>query len=415
MGLEPVYKRELYLTKIRPFMHDTDIIKVITGVRRCGKSTIMCMVASELAEQGVPEENLVFLNLDARGYRKVKTADQLDELIEKNSAAEGTIFLFIDEVQNVDGFEEVLNAWREEGTHSIFVTGSNSYLLSGELATKLTGRYLEFEVFTLTFAEYQGMKQLYGKEISSDLAEEFDRYILEGGFPRAIGYDSLAEKRAYVEGVVREIFEKDVKRRIQVRRVSVFERVRDYMVNNFGATTSIKNIVDYFRNVEGVPIREETVHRYITALEEAKILYRCPRFDMKSRRSLQREQKYYLADLGFYFALNTDNRINYGPVLENVVFTYARAHGYSVSVGKIGKLECDFILRDGSRDYFYVQVAYTIADRSTEDREYASLEKARDSYPKYLLTCDRLLQKRSGIIHENLPRFVSEERRFGIG
>lgn len=360
-------------------------------------------------------EDIFFLNLDARGYRKVKTADALDELIEKRSPTHGKTYLFIDEVQNVKDFEEVLNAWREEGTHSIFITGSNSYLLSGELATKLTGRYLEFEVFTLTFAEYEGMKRLYGKEISNDAAEEFDRYILEGGFPRTVSFDTLSEKRAYVEGVVREIFEKDVKRRIQVRRVSVFERVRDYMVNNFGATTSIKSIVSFFRNVEGVPIREETVHRYITVLEEAKIPYRCPRFDVKSRRSLQREQKYHLADLGFYFALNTDNRINYGPVLENIVFTYARSHGYSVSVGRVGKLECDFILRDDARDYSYVQVAYTIAERSTEEREYAPLERARDSYPKYLLTCDRLLQKRSGVIHENLIRFVSEEKRFGIG
>ena len=413
--MEPIFKRELYLKKIRPFARDNDIIKVITGVRRCGKSTIMRMVADELAGQGVPQENLVFLNLDARGYRKVKTADALDALIEERSAREGTTYLFVDEVQNVDGFEEVLNAWREEGTHSIFITGSNSYLLSGELATKLTGRYLEFEVFTLTFAEYEGMKRLYGKQVSVDAAEEFDRYILEGGFPRAIAFDTLEEKRAYVEGVVREIFEKDVKRRVKVRRVSVFERVRDYMVNNFGAATSVRGIAEFFRNVEGVPMREETVNRYITVLEEAKVLYRCPRFDMKSHRSLQREQKYYLADLGFYFALNTDNRINYGPVLENVVYTYARAHGYSASVGRVGKLECDFILRSGMQDYSYVQVAYTIADRSTEEREYASLERARDSYPKYLLTCDRLLQKRSGVIHENLVRFVLEERRFGMG
>lgn len=412
--MTPIYKRELYLAKIRPFARETDLIKVITGVRRCGKSTIMQMIADELASQGVPSENLVFLNLDSRGLRKVKTADDLDALIETKTAPHGITYLFIDEIQNVDGFEEVLNAWREEGTHSIFITGSNSYLLSGELATKLTGRYLEFEVFTLTFAEYEGMKRLYGKEISPDLAEEFDRFLLEGGFPRAVGFDTLAEKRTYATGVIREIFEKDVKRRIQVRHVSVFERVRDYMVNNFGSTVSIRGIADYFRNVEGVPIREETVHRYINVLEEAKVLYRCPRFDMKSRRALQREQKYYLADLSFYFALNTDNRINYGPVLENIVDTYARAHDYSTSVGKIGKLECDFILRDNAQNYSYVQVAYTIAERATEEREYASLERARDSYPKYLLTCDRLLQKRSGVIHENLVRFVSEEKRFGI-
>ena len=410
----PIFKRERYLEKIRPFYRDADIVKVITGVRRCGKSTIMQMVADELVEQGVSRDNLIFLNLDKRGYRKVRTTDQLDELIEQRSGATGMKYLFIDEVQNVDGFEEVINSWREEGEHSIFITGSNSYLLSGELVTKLTGRYLPFEVFTLSFAEYEAMKRLYGKEVSADIQEEFERYLLEGGFPRAVRYDSMTEKRTYVRGVVEEIFEKDIRRRAQVRNVSVFNRVRDYVINNFGSTMSVKGLSEYFRNVEGVPVKEETLHRYIKLLTEAKVLYKCPRFDMKSRRSLAREEKYYLADLGFYFALNTDNRIPYGPVLENVVHAYALSRGYSTSVGKIGLLECDFILRNDEMDYAYVQVSYTIAERATEDREYASLEKARDGYPKYLLTCDRLLQKRSGVLHENLPRFLVEERSFGF-
>lgn len=411
---EPVYPREACLRKLRPFYHDTDIIKVLTGVRRCGKSSIMQMVAEELETQGVAGQNLVLINLDRRQYRKVRTADKLDELIESRMADEGVTYLFIDEVQNVDGFEEVLNAWREEGTCSIFITGSNSYLLSGELATKLTGRYLEFEVFTLTFAEYEGMKRFYGKPIDAERSAEFDRYLLEGGFPRAVRYDSMADKRAYVRGVVEEIFEKDIRRRAQVRNRSVFERVREYMVDNFGTTTSMKGIADYFRNVEGVAIKEETIHRYVELLVEAKVLYRCPRFDMKSRRSLAREEKYYVSDLGFYFALNTDNRISYGPALENVVYLHARGKGYSVSVGRIGRLECDFIMRDDKMDYAYVQVSYTIMYRRTEDCEYASLERARDGYPKFLLTCDRLLQKRSGVIHENLVDFMAEERDFVV-
>ena len=411
---EAVYPREGYLRKIRPFYHDTDIIKVLTGVRRCGKSCIMQMVAEELEGQGVPDANLVYLNLDRRAYRRVRTADQLDELIESVSPPEGTTYLFVDEIQNVEGFEEVLNAWREEGTHSIFITGSNSYLLSGELATKLTGRYLQFEVFTLSFAEYEGMKRFYGKEIDGDRAAEFDSYLLEGGFPRAVRYDDMADKRSYVRGVVEEIFEKDIRRRSQVRNRSVFDRVRDYMVNNFGATTSVRGIAEYFRKAEGVAIKEETIHRYIDLLVEAKVLYRCPRFDMKSRRSLAREEKYYLSDLGFYFALNTDNRIAYGPALENVVYLRSRGAGYSVSVGRIGKLECDFIVRDDQMRYAYVQVSYTIADRRTEDREYASLERARDGHPRFLLTCDRLLQRRSGVIHENLVDFLEEERDFTV-
>lgn len=410
----PVYLRESYLRRIRPFYLDTDIIKVLTGVRRCGKSCVMQMVAEELERQGVHADHIVHLPLDRRAFRKVRTADQLDALIESSSPSEGVTYLFIDEVQNVDGFEGVLNAWREEGTHSIFVTGSNSYLLSGELATKLTGRYLEFEVFTLSFAEYEGMKRFYGKDIDEDRSAEFERYLLEGGFPRAVRYDSMADKRAYLRGVVEEIFEKDIRRKAQVRNRSVFDRVQSYLINNFGATTSLKGIAEYLRNVEGIAIKEETVHRYVELLLEAKVLNKCPRFDMKSRRTLAREEKYYLSDLGFYFALNTDNRIAYGPALENVVYLYACSAGYSVSVGRIGRLECDFIVCDDGMNYAYVQVSYTIADRRTEDREYASLERARGGYPRFLLTCDRLLQKRSGVIHENLVEFLEEERGFSV-
>ena len=411
--MDTLYKRESYLEKIRPFYDLTEIIKVITGVRRCGKSCLMQLVAQELVEKGVPKENIVFVNLDRRRYRSITTADRLDSLIESMCTAEGKKYLFIDEVQNVDGFETVINGWREEGDVSIFITGSNSYLLSGELATKLTGRYMQFELFTLSFPEYLGMKEFLGKHTSADIMEEFNSYIVEGGFPLAVQLDTLSEKRAYAQEVIREIFTKDVSSRSRIQNRLVFERVRDYVINNFAATTSVKGIVDYLRNVEGISVKRETVHRYLKLLEEAKILYRCPRFDMKSKRSLRREEKYYLADLSFYFALNTDNRINYGPVLENIVYQHARRMGYSVSVGRIGKLECDFIVRDGIlMDYAYVQVAYTISDRETEEREYAPLEAIADGYPKFLLTCDTLTQRRSGIYHEYLPRFVSENRMF---
>lgn len=224
-------------------------------------------------------------------------------------------------------------------------------------------------MLTFAFDEYEGMKRLYGKPVSDDPQAELDAYLLEGGFPRAIRYDTLAEKRAYVESVIREIFEKDVRRRAKIRNRSVFDRVQAYLFNNFGAPLSVRGIAEHFRNVEGIPVKEETLYRYIQVLEEAKILYRCPRFDMKSRRSLERQEKLYLTDLSFYFARNTDDRVNYGPALENIVYLYARSRGWSASVGRIGKLECDFIVRNQETDYAYVQVSYTIADRSTEDRE----------------------------------------------
>ena len=401
------FKRETYLKKIRGFYNDTDMIKVITGVRRCGKSCLMSIIADELRAKGIADSHIVYLDLDRRPYRSIKTPDRLEQLIDKNTPESGTIYLFIDEIQNVIGFEEVINAFREEGRHSFFITGSNSYLLSGELVTKLTGRYLEFEMFPLTFDEYIGMKTFLGKPIAIDIVEEFDRYLREGGFPKALQYDSAEDRHTYIKGIVAEIFEKDIKRRVKIRHLSVFQKVQTYLINNFGATTSISNILDSLKK-DGIIIKRETLYRYIEILKDAKILYECNRFDLKSRSSINGEQKYYLSDLGFYFATNTDTRINYGPVLENVIFTYARAHGYSTSIGRIGKLECDFILRRGDSEYSYVQACMTMAaSRETEDREYAPLSKIRDNYPKYILTRNDPIQKRDGIIHKNLPQFMA--------
>ena len=385
------------------------MIKVITGVRRCGKSCIMLSIADELRDSGIPDENIAFIDLDLRINRKVKTPDALEELIDRTVSpdAQGTKYLFIDEIQNVRGFEELVNGYRTDGGWSIFITGSNSYLLSGELATKLTGRYLEFEVFTLDFAEYLGMKRYLGKEVSSNLSQEFAEYIRIGGFPKSVEYDGEQDKRSYVQGVVQEIFEKDVKRSNKIRNVLVFNAVRDYLINNFGATTSLKNLLEHFNRVEKVSIKRETLNRYIQILVDAKIIYRCQRFDMKSRKSLARDEKYYLADLGLYFAMNTDARINYGPALENVTYQYLRSLGYMMSVGRIGTLECDFVARRAFGEYFYIQVAMTIADRATENREYRPFEKITDSYPRYLFTLDPLLQQREGVRHLNLMKFIA--------
>ena len=410
-----VYKRENYLQAIRGFYHDPELIKVITGVRRCGKSCLMESIAHELRESGIDEHHIVYLDLDIRKYRKIKTADQLEVLIDEMTPNDGTTYLFIDEVQNVTDFETVINAFREEGRHSIFITGSNSYLLSGELVTKLTGRYVEFEMFPLTFDEYLGMKQFLGKKVSPNLVVEFDQFLRQGGFPKAVQYDTAEDRRTYIAGVITEIFQKDIKRRIKIRNVAAFQRVQTYLINNFGATTSLSNLAEDLDRA-GVHIKRETLNRYITILKDAKILCECKRFDLKSRRSIGGEQKFYLSDLGFYFATNTDNRINYGPVLENAVYVYARTHGSSVSIGRIGALECDFIFRNGDADYAYAQVAMTImADKTTENREYAPLERIRDNYPKFVLTRNDPIQKRNGIIHENLPDFMRQGSAFGYG
>lgn len=407
-----IYHRENYLKKIRGFYHDTGLIKVITGIRRCGKSCLMHSIAEELKMEGIPAENIVYINLDKRGYKSIKSQEQLEQLIDDECKGNGIKYLFIDEIQNVDGFEEVINSFREEDEYSIFITGSNSYLLSGELVTKLTGRYLEFEMFPLTFDEYVGMKAFLGKPVDMDVTVEFEKYILEGGFPKALDFSDLEDKRVYVNGIIEEIFEKDIRKRVKVRNVSAFNTVQTYIINNFGATTSLTNILEDLHKA-GSDITRETLNRYIQILIDAKILHKCERFDLKSRKSISGEQKYYLADLSFYFATNTDNRINYGPVLENITYIYARAKGYSVSVGRIGKLECDFILRKNSNQYSYVQVAMTIlSSLETENREYKPLESIKDNYPKYVITRNDLIQQRNGIIHVNIGRFMMDENLF---
>ncbi len=188
------------------------MIKVITGIRRCGKSCLMQIIVGELRENGIPEKNLIFLNLDKRGYKNIRTAEQLEDLLDQVCTGPGIKYLFIDEIQNVKGFEEVINAFREEDEYSIFITGSNSYLLSGELITKLTGRYIEFEIFPLTFDEYLGMKKFLGQSVDQDTASELDKYIREGGFPKTLEYENPDDKRIYIHSTFSEIFEKDIRR-----------------------------------------------------------------------------------------------------------------------------------------------------------------------------------------------------------
>lgn len=405
-----LFKREKYLKKIRGFYDADDIIKVITGVRRCGKSSLMQTIADELIERGIAKTNIIYIDLDKRGYRNITKADQLETLLDAINV-NGLKYIFIDEIQNVNGFEEILNAFRSEGNYSFFITGSNSYLLSGELITKLTGRYLEFEMFPLSFDEYLDIKKFYGKTINSNLSQELTQFIMEGGFPRTIHIDNLNDKRTYVNGVIQEIFNKDIRKRIKIKDVATFEIVRNYVINNFGATTSLTSLQKSL-NCNGISVSRLTLGKYIKALTDAKILYECPRFDIKSKRSLNGEKKYYLSDLSFYYILNTDNRINYGVNLENIVYTYAKSLDYAISVGKIGNLECDFILRNKDMEYIYLQVAYTIANEETENREYRSLEKIKDNYKKYLITTDYLLQKRKGILHVNLMDFCSNNKLF---
>ena len=409
-----VYPRAKYLTRIRPF-YESDIIKVITGIRRCGKSFILKGIINELYQKGVKESQIIYIPLDKRGFKKIKLPEQLEEKIEEMIKGDGFHYLFIDEVQNVIGFESVVQAYVEEG-YSVFLTGSNSYLLSDEISTKLTGRYLKFETYTLDFCEYLDMKKYYDLKIDSDMDVEFNEYILNGGFPKTLEFPDVNTRQTYTRGIIEEIFEKDVKTRKRISNISVYERVQSFLLNNYSAPFSITNLLECLKK-EGFSTKPSTVRGYIEDLKKAKIVYECNRFDLKSKKALQRDQKFYLADMAIYFAMNTDNRFSFGPSLENIVYLYLASHDYQISIGKIGKLECDFIVRDKKQNYAYVQVAYTLHgedEKATErikEREYRPFRDIRDGYPRYIISLDKYRDQQEGVHHINaLDLFLGKER-----
>ncbi|MBQ8472377.1 MAG: ATP-binding protein [Bacilli bacterium] len=404
--MSKLYKREAYLNKIRGFYNDT-MIKVITGIRRCGKSYLLKTIIEELKENGVQDKDIIYIELDKKAYKNIKTPEELEKAIEELVVDNDFKYLFIDEVQNVKGFETIVNAYREEGNYSIFLTGSNSYLLSGELITKLTGRHIEFEMLPLNFYEYVDMKRFMNKEINSNIYHEFEEFIRFGGFPGAMYYDNYEDKLLYTKNVIEQIFDKDIKKYKKIKNKKLFEIIKKFVVNNFGSVISITSIYDYLTKDQKIIIDRRTIKKYIEVLENAKIIYPCEVFDIKSKKVLDGNKKYYLADLSIYYALNTDNRINYGPVLENVLFSYLKSKNYSLSVGKIGKLECDFIARRGVDEYFYIQVTKNMDDKKTEEREYKPFFEIKELYPRYLFVADFIFQKNiDGIKNVNIIDFI---------
>ena len=405
---EKIYPREKYLSRIRPF-YDSDIIKVITGIRRCGKSSILKSIIKELENRNLADR-IIFLPLDKRGYKNIITTEELERRIEEQIKDSSMYYLIIDEVQNVKGFEKVILQYEEEG-YSIFLTGSNSYLLSDEISTKLTGRYITFETYPLDFYEYLEMKKFFNKEINDNLYEEFNSYLVEGGFPKTIEFDDLSSKQLYTREIIKEIFNKDVKTRNRISNKNLFDIVQTYIINNYTSTFSLKNFYDYLTKL-GINTKQTTIKHYLDVLKKAKIIYECNQFDMKSKRSLTRNQKYYLADLALYFSNNVDNRLNYGPSLENMVYLYLVSNGYQVSVGKIADLECDFIVRNLNGDYAYIQVTYSMTgNKKVQEREYKPFKKIRDGYPRYIISLDKLKDKQDGINHINaIDLFLKKEK-----
>lgn len=408
--MDKLYKRELYLNKIRGFYSDAETIKVITGIRRCGKSSLLETIVEELKENGIEEKNIIEINLDKRPYKNVKTPEQLDKLIASLITDDDFKYIFIDEIQNVIGFEETIESYRSEKNYSIFITGSNSYLLSGELVTKLTGRKIEIEMLPLNFYEYIDMKKFLNIQAKDSIYEEFEQYIREGGFPGALNYNNEQDRKLYVQNILDDIFIKDIKANQKIKNSEIFKNIQRYIINNFGSMISASSIQKYYNSIN-ISLDIRTIEKYIKVLSDAKIIYPCNTFDIKSKISLSGEKKYYLADLSIYFLYNTDNRINYGPVLENILHNYLISKGYSLSVGKIGKLEVDFIARYQNDNYFYIQVSKNIDDDKTAEREYRPLYDIKDMYPRYLFLLDLIIKDNiDGIKNVNIAKFIANNQ-----
>ena len=375
--------RENYVKKIMAFT-DTPFVKVLTGVRRCGKSTIMQMIMDELHKKGISEERIVSYRFDSMEYEGM-TAKQLYEMLKTKLSDTEKTYLFLDEVQEINSWEKTVNSINTDFNVDIYVTGSNSRMMSSEISTYLTGRYVSFRIFTLSFEEYLTFKKQYGKV--EDIHKELVNYIKYGGFP-AIHLQEHPLENAYT--IVRDIYNStifsDIVKRNQVRKVDQLERVVKFVFDNVGKTFSAKSISDYIKS-EHRTIDNETVYNYLEKLESAYILHRCSRYDVQGKELLKTQEKFYLADSSFKYSVLGYNDQSVAAMLENVVYLELLRRGYEVCIGKTPNGEIDFIATR-QNDKLYIQITKEIKSEKTEKREYDRLLEINDNYPKYLLTTD---------------------------
>ena len=375
--------RENYINKIMAFT-DTPFVKVLTGVRRCGKSTIMQMIMDELRKKGINDERIVNFRFDSMEYDDM-TAKQLYELIKTRISDKERTYLFLDEVQEIPSWEKAVNSINTDFNVDIYVTGSNSRMMSSEISTYLTGRYVSFRIFTLSFEEYLTFKKQYSK--TDDPHKELINYIKYGGFP-AIHLQEYPLDNAYT--IVRDIYNStifsDIVKRNQVRKVDQLERVVKFVFDNVGKTFSAKSVSDYIKS-EHRTIDNETVYNYLEKLESAYILHRCSRYDVQGKELLKTQEKFYLADSSFKYSVLGYNDQSVAAMLENVVYLELLRRGYEVCIGKTPNGEIDFIATR-QNEKMYIQVTKEIKSELTEKREYDRLLEINDNYPKYLLRTD---------------------------
>lgn len=389
-------KRELYLKKIRPFYND-DLIKVITGVRRSGKSSLMHQIVDELLMNNVKENQIIFIDLDAKQYKDYQSASQLEKEIDRlHTIKDQTTYLFIDEIQNINDFEIIINAYRTSFKMSIFITGSNSYLLSGELMTKLTGRYIEFPILPFTYQEANE----YVGQMNSSLKIDLQNYLTYGGLPKRFDYFEKEQIYQYINSVTNQIIDKDILKRARIKNTALLKKLIDYVCTNPATTFSALSIAKYL-NSEAINTKIHTINRYLDFIVYSKIASRCSRYDIRGKRVMQTEEKYYLADLAFRTIKANSNQISYSSTIENIVYNELIARGYRVFVGKLYQKEIDFVVMNED-DVCYIQVAYLIDSEKTREREFSALEAIKDNYPKFVISMDPLDMSRNGIKHLKL-------------
>ena len=377
-------ERPLYLNKIMPFV-DTPFVKILTGVRRCGKSTILKMIQKKLKEEHhITDEQILSYRFDSMEYEDMTSKELYQELKTKILNTKKT-YLFLDEIQEINGWEKVVNTLASDYDVDIYITGSNSRMMSSEISTYLTGRYVTFHIYTLSFDEYLTFKKSYSTIY--DIKQEFNQYVRLGGFP-ATHLQEYSQDEVYT--IVRDIYNStifsDIVRRNQVKKIDQLERVVKYTFNNVGNTFSTKSISNYLKS-EQRKIDNETVYRYLEKLQKAYILHRCSRYDLQGKSILKTQEKFYLADISLRYAVLGYTIDSVASSLENIFYLELKRRGYDVCIGKYKDKEIDFVATK-QNEKIYVQVTQEIKSEKTQKREYEQLLEIKDNYPKYMVLTD---------------------------
>lgn len=395
------------MKRIRPFIN-TELVKVMTGIRRCGKSVMLELVKQELTESGIDEKQFISINFEDMRYAGFHNAQALhEEILKRAATVEGKVYLFFDEIQEVKDWEKCINSLRIALDCDIYITGSNAKLLSGELATYLGGRYVEFVIYPFSFAEFLELYRPIAPEDS--IRQCFQKYLLSGGMPYLANLRYVEEpSQQYLTDVFNSVQLKDIVKRNKVRDVDLLERIIAYVMANVGSTFSATSLSRFLKS-EQRTVAPETILNYIRYCCDAYLFYQVKRQDLQGKQLLATNEKYYIADHGIREAVYGGNMRDINLILENIVFLELLRRGYEVTVGKAGEREVDFVC--GKRgEKLYVQVTYLLASQETIEREFCVYDEIRDNFPKYVVSLDEFDMSRNGIKHRNICDFLLDEK-----